>query len=404
MNVELLSVGTELLLGEILNTNAQYLSQQLSAIGADVYYQTTVGDNPERLMEAVKTALSRADVLIATGGLGPTQDDITKEVAAEALGFEMEFHAPSYEAIKRYFQKSGREMSESNRKQAMMPKGSIVLENTCGTAPGCIMEKDGKTSVILPGPPSEMREMFEKSVKSYIMGNEKIYERNIKVFGMGESRAAELLDDLISKGGKVTVAPYALTGEVRLRIAVKTADAEEAEKITDSVTEEIKRRLGDVVYSCEGATLPETTVGLLIKNGLTISAAESCTGGSFAKMITDVSGASAVLGESYVTYAPEAKIKLVGVKPETIKKYTVVSEETAREMAEGAMKASGADIGVSFTGFAGPQGDDVGLVYMGIAAKEKVFVKKLRLNGNRDKIRYVACLHGFDEVRKLLIN
>lgn len=403
MNVELLSVGTELLLGEILNTNAKYLSEELSVMGLNVYYQTTVGDNPDRLKNAVETAFSRADMIITTGGLGPTQDDITKEVIAEHMGFALEFDEDSFENMKEYFAKNRRNMPQSNKKQAMMPQGGIVLKNTCGTAPGCILEKDGKTAVILPGPPSEMKAMFEEA-KKFISGKEKIYTKNIRVFGMGESKAAEMLDDLISRGGKLTVAPYALTGEVRLRIAVKTNNEKEAEEILKTITEEIKNRLGDVVYNCNDDGLPKTVVDLLKEKNLTISAAESCTGGSFAKMITDISGASSILNESYVTYAPESKIKLVGVLKETIDKYTVVSPEVAKEMAEGVKNAASSDIGVAFTGYAGPEGDDVGLVYMAVSFEGKTEVKELRINGNRDKIRYIACLNGFDAVRRTILN
>lgn len=403
MNVELLSVGTELLLGEILNTNAKYLSEELSVMGLNVYYQTTVGDNPDRLKKAVETAFSRADMIIVTGGLGPTQDDITKEVIAEYMGFTLEFDEDSFENMKEYFAKNRRNMPHSNKKQAMMPKGGIILKNTCGTAPGCILEKDGKTAVILPGPPSEMKAMFEEA-KKYISGKEKIYTKNIRVFGIGESIVAEMLDDLISRGGKLTVAPYALTGEVRLRIAVKTNNEKEAEEILKTITEEIKNRLGDVVYNCNDDSLPKTVVDLLREKNLTISAAESCTGGSFAKMITDISGASSILNESYVTYAPESKIKLVGVLKETIDKYTVVSPEVAKEMAEGVKNVASSDIGVAFTGYAGPEGDDVGLVYMAVSFDGKTEVKELRLTGNRDKIRYIACLNGFDAVRRTILN
>ena len=401
MNVELLSVGTELLLGEILNTNVKYLSEELSILGLNVYYQTTVGDNPERLKNSVKTAFSRADMVIATGGLGPTQDDITKEVIAEFMGFELEFDEKAYESMKEFFEKNRRVMPESNRKQAMMPKSGITLYNTCGTAPGCIMEKNGKIAVILPGPPNEMRAMFE-TAKQYISKNEKIYTKNLRIFGMGESQTAEILDDLISKGGKVTVAPYALTGEVRLRIAVKTDNDKEAEKILKETTEVIIERLGDVVYSMEDKGLAETVVGILKERNLKISAAESCTGGDFAKMITDIAGSSAVLDESYVTYAPESKMKILGVKKESIEKYSVVSEVVAKEMAEGVRKISGADIGVSFTGFAGPDGDDVGLVFMAVSYGEKTEVKELHINGNRDRVRHIACLNGFDLVRRII--
>lgn len=402
MNAEILSVGTELLLGEILNTNEKYLSEELAALGIDVFFRTTVGDNPKRLKEAVETALLRSDILIATGGLGPTQDDITKEVISEVMGCELEFHEESYKRMEAYFKSTWRNMPESNKKQAMMPKGAKVLENTCGTAPGCIIEKDGKTAIILPGPPKEMRTMFEKSVRGIFLENAKIYEENIRLFGIGESRAAEILDDLISDGGKVTVAPYALTGEMRLRIAAKSEDENEARKNISSAFKIINERIGEYIYSVDNKNLPETTVELLKKKRLTIAAAESCTGGMFAKLITDVSGASEVLRESYVTYAPESKIRILGVRKETVEEYTVVSEECAKEMAEGVRKIANADIGISFTGFAGPGGDDVGTVFMAVSTCEKTQVKKLRLNGDREKIRYTACLNGFDAVRKIV--
>ncbi len=401
MNVELLSVGTELLLGEILNTNVKYLSEELSMLGINVYYQTTVGDNPNRLENAVKTAFSRADMIIATGGLGPTQDDITKEVIAEFMGVPLEFHEASYALMKEYFAKNRRVMPESNRKQAMMPKGSVILENTCGTAPGCIIEKDGKIAVILPGPPSEMKTMFNKGVKDHLLGKERIYTKNLRIFGMGESMVAEKLDDMISKGDKVTVAPYALTGEVRLRIAVK-AKEDEASRLAEETENEIKKRLGDVVYSSEDKSLPETVVGMLSERGLTISAAESCTGGLFAKMITDVSGASSVLNESYVTYSPEAKVRILGVKNKTIEDYGVVSRETVIEMAEGVRKTANSDIGVAFTGYAGPDGEDVGLVWMAVSYKNTTNAYKLKINGDRERIRYIASLNAFDAVRRII--
>ena len=401
MNVELLSVGTELLLGEILNTNTKYLSEELSILGACVYYQTTVGDNPERLKNAVETAFSRADMIIATGGLGPTQDDITKEVIAEFMGLPLEFDEESYALMKEYFRKNRRVMPESNKKQAMMPKGCVILKNTCGTAPGCIMEKDGKTAVILPGPPGEMKVMFENEVKKYLLKDEKIYTKNLRIFGMGESMVAEKLDDMISKGGKLTVAPYAMTGEVRLRIAIK-AEEKEAKEIIDKTEAEIQKRLGDVIYSTTDKSLPETVVELLKEKKLTISSAESCTGGLFAKMITDVSGASSVLNESYVTYSPEAKMRILGVLEETITQKGIVSKETAIEMAEGVIKASKADVGVSFTGYAGPEGEKVGLVWMAVSYKGKTKAYELNINGNRERIRYVSALNAFDAVRRII--
>ena len=407
MNAELLSVGTELLLGEILNTDAKFLAEELSALGINVYYQTVVGDNKARLTAALELALSRADIVIASGGLGPTPDDLTKEVIAEAMGEELVLDNPSLDAIKEYYDTQKREMPKSNIKQAMLPKNGLILKNNNGTAPGCIIEKNGKIVVMLPGPPNELEPMFLESVRPYLIeksGNV-LYSRMLRVFGIGESKLAEMINDLMEQSNP-TVAPYAETGGVRLRLTAFAKSQDEGEKIISETEAKIKDILGDCIYSDDNKTLPETVVSLLREKKLTIASAESCTGGMFAKMIVDIPGSSEIMNESIVTYANSAKIKYLGVSPETLDKFGAVSEETAREMAEGIATAANADIGVAFTGIAGPGGGTeekpAGLVYMAVKYKDEITVKKLMLKGNREKVRYVSCLNGFDTVRRII--
>lgn len=407
MNAELISVGTEILLGEILNTDAQFLSAELSKIGIDVYHQTVVGDNANRLKEALSLASSRADIIIASGGLGPTPDDITKEVIAEFMGEKLKLHPESLKRMEDYFKKLNRSMVESNKKQAMMPENSIVLNNNCGTAPGCIIEKNKKTVIMLPGPPSELTQMFKESVVPYLEKKTqgKLYTKTFHIFGIGESKVAEIFSELMEKGMNPSVAPYAKTGEVHLRLAVKAENEKEAQEALDKTSKHIRSEIGEYIYSEDGKNLNEVLADLLIKNKKTISFAESCTGGMASKMLTDVSGVSEVFCESYVTYANEAKERILGVKHETIEKNGVVSCDVAREMAEGVRRVSSSDIGVGITGIAGPDGETdekpVGLVYVAVSTEDKTEVKELRLNGNRDRIRYTTCLNVFDMIIKL---
>lgn len=407
MNAELISVGTEILLGEILNTDAQFLSAELSGLGIDVFHQTVVGDNAKRLKEAFALAASRSDIIIASGGLGPTPDDITKEVAAEFMDEELVLHEESLKRMEDYFRKVNRPMVKSNIKQAMMPKNCIVLNNNAGTAPGCIIEKNGKTVIVLPGPPSELTLMFKESVAPYLekRTKERLYTKTFHVFGIGESAVAEKFSELMESGTNPSLAPYAKTGEVHLRLAVKSDDEVEALKILEDTSKLIRSKIGEFIYSEDGKNLNEAVAELLKKNKKTVSFAESCTGGLAAKMITDVSGASDIFNESYITYANKSKERILGVKHETIEKFGVVSEQVAREMAEGVRLLSGSDIGVGITGIAGPHGGTdkkpVGLVWFSVCTKDKTLVKELRLNGSRDRIRYVTCLNVFDEIRKL---
>lgn len=407
MVAELISVGTEILLGEILNTDAQFLAAELSKIGVDVYHQVVVGDNAKRLKEALEQAYSRADVIIASGGLGPTPDDITKEVIADFCGEELVLHEESLKRMEDYFERMNRKMVKSNVKQAMMPKNAIVLKNNCGTAPGCIIEKDQKVVIMLPGPPSELTAMYKESVLPYLekKAGEKLYTKTFHIFGIGESAVAERFSEMMEKGTNPSLAPYAKTGEVHLRLAVKAKTPYEANEILEKASKELKDELGSFIYSEDGKSLNETAVSLLAKNKKTVSFAESCTGGLAAKMVTDVSGASSVLNESYITYANASKEKILGVKHKTIEENGVVSEQVAREMAEGVRRISGADIGVGITGIAGPTGatetKPLGLVYVAVSTEDETKAVELRLNGNRDKIRYLTCLNVFDMIRKL---
>ena len=409
MNAEILAVGTELLMGEITNTDAQYLSERLAQMGIDVYRHSVVGDNHDRLFKALEEGFSRADMMIVSGGLGPTPDDLTKEVIAEYMEEPLVLDEESLERMKDYFKKSGHKMAESNIKQVMMPQNCIILPNDCGTAPGCIIQKNEKTVIMLPGPPSELKPMFENYVVPHLreMTEYIFYSKVYRLFGIGESAAAELLKDMMEKSTNPTVAPYAKTGEVRLRVTAKCTDEAEGEKIIAGTEHEIYDRVGKYIYSKNGKSLAETAVELLMEKGLTISTAESCTGGLAAKQITDIPGSSEVFKEGFVTYSNEAKTKYLGVKESTLKSHGAVSEETAKEMAEGLRKTTGADIAVSVTGIAGPGGGTeekpVGLVYVGISVKAGTKVRKLNINGNRERIREVTCLNVFDMVRKTIL-
>lgn len=408
MNAELISVGTELLLGEILNTDAKFLSEQLSILGINVYYQTVVGDNKKRLAQSLSTALLRADAVIVSGGLGPTPDDLTKEVIAEVMDEELVLDNESMEAIRLYFEKTNREMPKSNIKQAMMPKNSIILKNNNGTAPGCIIEKNGKIVIMLPGPPNELEPMFCESVAPYL--KEKtggaLYSHTFKIFGIGEAKVAELFKDMMEKGTNPTLAPYAEVAGVRLRLAAYAKNEEEGKKLISEARKRITNEIGEYIYSEEDKTLPEVVTKMLVEKSLTISAAESCTGGMFAKMLVDIPGCSEILGESFVTYSNEAKMKYLGVKSETLNKFGAVSEDVAKEMAEGVAKVAGTDIGVGITGIAGPDGGSadkpVGLVYAAVCINGETEVKRLNLSGSREKVRYAATLNAFNMIFKRL--
>lgn len=410
MTAELIAVGTELLLGEILNTDSQFLAQQLSQLGINLFYQTVVGDNKERLCDTIKTALSRSDIIITSGGLGPTNDDITKEMLAEAMGVSLELDDESLCDIKSYFAYMNRTMPDSNIKQAYMPQGCIVLKNNNGTAPGGIIEKDGKIAIFLPGPPNELVPMYNESVLPYLYkkSDSVLFSKTLKIIGMGESSVEEMLFDFMKNSTNPTVAPYAKANEVTLRITAKAKDKEEAKGLIGPAEEYIRKTLGECVYGADDDTIYSVVCDMLNKKNMKVSFAESCTGGLLAQSMTSVSGASKVFEQSFVTYSCDAKMKLLNVDEKILEKYGAVSELCAIQMASGALNASGADVAISVTGVAGPGSDErnnpVGLVYIGIADKNFSKAYKFNFMGDREKIRVRACTSAFDILRKYLMN
>lgn len=410
MRAEIISVGTEILLGDIVNTNTQFLAKELASIGIEVYRQEVVGDNQDRLLGILEEALSRSDMVITTGGLGPTNDDLTKETACKFFNMDLELHQESLKALEEYFSRMGRKITESNYKQVYFPKEAIVLPNLNGTAPGAILEKNNKYIVILPGPPREMKPMYLNHVKPYLIkkGDGIIESKVVRVLGIGESMAAEKLKKFIKNGVNPTVAPYAKEEDVIFRITAKAESQKDALKLIEPIKNQIEEILGQDVYGEGEETTIEMVVGeLLIKNNLKISIAESCTGGMIASRLVSVSGISDVFLEGAVTYANEAKVRTLNVKEETLKKYGAVSEETAREMAEGMAKRTGSDIAVVTTGIAGPGGGTeekpVGLVYIGLYYKGEVYVYKNVFNGNRQKVRTKATVTALDMVRRKIL-
>ena len=409
MNAELIAVGTELLMGQILNGDAQILSRELQALGISVLWHQTVGDNPGRMREALSLALSRSDLVITTGGLGPTQDDLTKEIAAELLGLPMEFDEASWEAIQARMRRLRGNCPENNRRQAMFARGARILPNACGTAPGCMIERDGKILIQLPGPPYEMQDMFRRQVYPLLAERTGgcIASRFIRIYGLGESAVADRCASYIDGAGDVTVAPYCSLGECQLRVTSRGGDEREALSRVLPVTEEICALLGEAVYEVtdtSDGSMQEAAGRALLNKGLSVATAESCTGGLVAARLVDFPGISASLREAHVTYANEAKIRYCGVSPETLAAHGAVSPEVAREMAEGLRAKSGADIAVSTTGIAGPDGGTpekpVGLVYAACAAPDGTEVAELRLTGDRQRIRSLAALRALDMVRR----
>lgn len=411
MIVELVSVGTELLLGNIVNTNAQFLAEQCALLGLSVYHQVVVGDNEGRLAEVLRMALGRSDVVILGGGLGPTEDDLTKEVCAKVMGLELVEDPHTRKRIEEYL-KGGifKEIPDNNWKQAMIPEGAIVLDNDNGTAPGLIMEKDGKRVILLPGPPKELCPMFLNQVSPYLkkLQPDVIRSQMVKICGMGESQVEDKLLDVIDRQTNPTIATYAKTGEVHLRITARAADEEEAKRLIKPVVKEIRNRFGDFVYSVrEDETLEMAVVKLLLKYGLTVTTAESCTGGLLAGRIINVPGASEVFREGFITYSNKAKRKYLEVSKSTLKKYGAVSGQTAREMAAGGVFAADCDACVAVTGIAGPDGateeKPVGLVYIATYMKKKITVEKYQFKGNREKVREQAVVKGLDLLRRSIL-
>ena len=408
---ELIAVGTELLLGNIANTDAQMISQGLSAMGINVYYHTVVGDNPGRLRAAVDIAKGRADIIITTGGLGPTCDDLTKQTLAEAFGLPLVFHQPSADRIADYFRRlhPDRPMTENNLQQAMLPEGCTVFANDWGTAPGCAFEAEGVRVLMLPGPPRECRAMFEHRALPYLrsLSDGVILSRTLKLFGIGESAMEARLREKMNAMTNPTLAPYAKEGECELRITAHAADEAAAHALIDPVAAELRARFGPLVYGVDVPSLEAAVLALLREKGLTFGTAESCTGGLIAKRITDLPGASAAFRGGVVSYATQVKHDLLGVDQALLDRYGAVSEPVAAAMAEGARRALGCDIAVASTGVAGPdpdeRGNPVGLVYLALAAPEGTWVRRTEQNlKERPRIRHIAASHAFDLARRYL--
>lgn len=404
MNCELIAVGTELLLGEICNLDAQILSRGLSEQGINVFHHTVVGDNPQRLRQVLETAKGRSDLIITTGGLGPTTDDLTKETVAEVFGLPLEMDAIQQERLHR---RMGPKMTPNNEKQAMLPRGCTVLENDWGTAPGCAFFAEGCHVIMLPGPPKECEPLFRFRALPYLegLGDGVISSTYLKIFGIGESAMEAQLVPLMNTLTDVTVAPYAKEGECEVRITARRSSREAAKAACVPVAAQIREILGDAVYGTDVSSLEEVVVRGLTERGLTIALAESCTGGLVAKRITDVSGASACFGFGCVTYSNEAKQTLLGVSAETLERDGAVSRQTALEMARGVRRVSGAQVGVGITGVAGPEpseGKPVGLVYIAVShpGGEAVIVPSSRYTYDRAKIRHSAASHALDLVRR----
>ena len=407
---ELIAVGTELLLGNIANTDAQMLSKGLSALGINVFYHTVVGDNPERLKAAVALAKSRADIIITTGGLGPTCDDLTKNVLAECFGRQLVFDEESAARIRAYFQRlhKGGQMTDNNLQQAYLPEGCTIFSNDWGTAPGCAFEADGVRVLMLPGPPGECAAMFTHRAVPYLksLSDGAIVSRTLRIFGMGESSVEARLRDKMNAMENPTLAPYAKIGEVELRITAKGPDEPAAAALIAPVEAELREMFGPLIYGADVSGLEEVVLNLLKEKGLTFGCAESCTGGLVAKRMTDLKGSSAVFKGGVVSYTNEVKHSLLGVPQDLLDQYGAVSAQVAEAMAQGARKALSCDLAVSVTGVAGPDSDErgnpVGLVYVALAAPDGVRVRELRQGTGRDRIRTTSASHAFDMARRWL--
>ena len=403
-------MGTELLLGNIVNTNAQALAESQSSLGINVYWHTVVGDNPQRLREALEIARRRADILITTGGLGPTYDDLTKQTICALFGKKLVLHRDILEDIRAFYESALHvPMPENNTQQAELPEGCTVFDNPVGTAPGCAFESGGVHVLMLPGPPHEMRAMLRRCAEPYLkqLSREVIVSHDIMTFGMGESSVDQLLHEKMSHMENPTLATYAKPAEVRIRATAKAESAEAAEAMLAPVVEEVKAAPGAVVYGVDVSGLEETCMALLKERGWTFATAESCTGGRVAERITALPGASAVYRGGVVSYWTSVKGAVLGVPQEILDAHGAVSEETARAMAEGARRITGADIGVSVTGVAGPDPDErgvpVGIVYIGLATPEGTFCRKMDSGRRRrDRIQGLAANHAFDVIRRYL--
>lgn len=408
MNVEIISVGTEILLGDIVNSNAQMLSLELAKIGFNVYHHTVVGDNPQRLKEALEIAKKRVDIIITTGGLGPTYDDLTKETIAESFNKELVFDQPSYDQILKFFEKAKLKVNDNQKKQAMLPEGCTPFYNEWGTAPGCGFKSCENYVIMLPGPPSECRPMFIHRAVAYLQSltDSVIHSVNLKIFGMGEAQVEELLRDKMVAYENPTIAPYAKQGECLLRITAKANSVSIAEQMIEPVKKEIYDLIGQYIYGENESSIEEVVMQKLLSKNITISCAESCTGGLLAKRMTDIAGISSVFAGGVCTYSNESKQNLIGVSQDTLEKFGAVSKETAREMAKGVSHTLKTDIGVSTTGIAGPTGGTkekpLGLVYICVYYKGEYFEKEINGYRNRQATRLKATSTALDLIRNII--
>lgn len=402
MDAEIIAVGSELLLGQIANTNAQFLSRQFAEMGVNVFYHTVVGDNGARLKSAIEQAESRANLIVFTGGLGPTKDDLTKETISLHLGRKLVYDEKALNSIEAYFSKTGREMTENNKKQALVLEGSLVLPNDHGMAPGMVMTIKGITYMLLPGPPKEMEPMFlsygYESVMNKLQSHERIESKVLRFFGIGESLLETKIDDLLDNQTNPTIAPLASDGEVTLRITAKHSSREKCEEMIGEVEKEILSRVGEYYYGSNDTSLiKELVKGLTVRN-LTIAAAESLTGGMFQEYLTSIPGAGKIFEGGIVSYTNDAKANVLKVRDKTISEHGVVSSECALEMAENVRELLDADVGISFTGVAGPdeqEGMPVGTVFIGIAFRNgKTKAERLNLSGSREQNRIRSVKYG----------
>jgi nicotinamide-nucleotide amidase len=406
MKAELIAIGTEILLGTTINSNAAMISALLSEMGIDVYWESVVGDNMERAAEAVRRAAERADIIITTGGLGPTCDDITKEAVAAAFGVGLEENREEKEWLIELFKARGSELTENNYSQIMLPEGSKPIRNSRGTAPGCRFEKDGKIVLMLPGPPHELEAMLNESVRGILMNLSGgiIVSHKLNLFGISESLMESKLRDYMRELNNPTLAPYAAKGECTLRVTAKAESAEEAEKMMEPVIDRVKETFGNFIYGMDYDGLEQMVIEQLIEKKLTLACAESCTGGLLSKRLSDIPGASKAFLGSVISYTNEVKNKLLGVPNNLIEEKGAVSEEVAAFMAMNVRELMGSDFGIGITGLAGPEGDGinpVGLVYIALSTRESLYVRKIHIKArNRGAVRLYAGSHALDMIRR----
>jgi len=409
MNAEILSVGTELLLGDIVNTNTQYIAKGLAELGINVYRQSVVGDNPKRLKSSMEESLGRADLVIVTGGLGPTKDDLTREVAADVLGKKLILDEEILRGIQGFFDQIKVTMEKSNRKQAYLPEGALAIENPNGTSPGILLEEGEKIMILLPGPPRELQPMFDNHIRPRLKkyGQGLVKSKVLNIFGIGESTMEAMVDDLMEAQDNPSLAPYCMKEGLILRITARARREEEADAMIRSLEEKVRERLGSYVYGTDHESLEEAVVEALLKKEYTISVAESCTGGLIAAKITNVPGASRIFPLSIVTYSEASKNTLLGISKENLKSHGTVSKETAIAMAKGIREKGGTALGLAITGVAGPGGGTakkpVGTIHIALVLGDRVFHEEKRLLGDRNRIRHMAAKHALNLVRKAVM-